>query len=82
MPLLAGAALMAANDHTVSTITAVILAVVGLAILALIVSNSAKSAGVITSGGTSLAQVICTALSPVMHGGDCLTPSVTSRVIF
>ena len=83
MPLLAGAALMAHGDHGASTITAVILAIMGLAIVVVIVSSSAKSATVATTGGSAIAQIICTALSPVTHAGcGKLTESVTSTIHF
>lgn len=84
MPILAGAALMASHsDHTVSTVTAVILALMGVSIIAVLVANSAKTAGVTTSGGTAIANIICTALSPVTHG-SCggLIPNVQSKITF
>jgi hypothetical protein len=71
------------SEHGISTVTAVILAMLGLAVVAVIVSKSAQSGAVATAGGTSLANIICTALSPVTTG-TCgnLIPYVTSSINF
>ena len=58
------------------------IAVLGLAIIAVLVSNQAQTAKVTTAGGTSLGQIICTALSPVVHGSCGLIESVTSTITF
>lgn len=72
MPLIAGAAIMATHtgDHGVSTAVAVTLALIGVAIVAVLVSQKAQTGAVATAGGTSLANVIKCALSPVT-GGTC-----------
>lgn len=56
------------------------MAIVGLAIVALLVSNSAVAGNVFTTTGSSLANVIRCALSPVT-GAGCGT-SVTSTIKF
>lgn len=72
-----------AHEHTVSTATAVILAFLGLAVIAVLVSSRAQTGTVATAGGTSLAQIICTALSPVTGGKGCgLIEQVTSTITF
>lgn len=70
------------SDHLVSTTTAVILAFLGLAVIAVLVSGSAKTGTVTTAGGSALGQIICTALSPVVHGNCGLIESVTSTITF
>ncbi|HEY6371852.1 MAG TPA: hypothetical protein VIX37_14825 [Candidatus Sulfotelmatobacter sp.] len=70
------------SDHVISTTTAVILAILGLAVIAVIVSGGAQTGKVTTAGGNSLAQIICTALSPVVHGNCGLIESVTSTITF
>lgn len=69
-------------EHTVSTITAVIIAFLGLAIIAVLVSGQAQTGKVTTAGGASLAQIICTALSPVVHSNCGVIESVTSTITF
>lgn len=71
------------SEHTISTITAVIIAFIGVAIVAVLVSGQAQTAKVASAGGTSLGQIICTALSPVVHGSGCgLIENVTSTITF
>lgn len=50
-------------------IVQVALAIVGLAILAVIVSNNANTAGVISSAGSAFASDLSAAVSPVTGGG-------------
>lgn len=52
------------ND-TIHAIGAIVAAIIGLAIVAVIVSKNAQSATVITSAGSSLSSVIQAAVSPV-----------------
>ena len=67
------------GDHTATTITAVILALLGVSIVAVLVSQSAQTATVTKAGGTSIGQIICVALSPVTGGtGGCGATSVSS----
>lgn len=51
-------------------ISSIFVAVIGLAIVAVIVSQRANSAGVISASGSSLAGVIAAAVSPVTGGGS------------
>lgn len=63
-------------------IVSVILAIIGVAVIAVIVSNKANTSNVLTSGGGAVSNFLCTALSPVT-GGSCgggLTPNVTSSI--
>ena len=51
--------------HLGDQITAILVAIVGVAIVAVIVSNRANTANVITSASGALANAIGTAVSPV-----------------
>ena len=68
------------NEHTISAIVSTVLAVIGLAIIAVLVSNAAQTGNVFTTTGRSIANVISCALSPVT-GAACGT-SVVSTVSF
>lgn len=59
------------NQHAISSGVAAILAILGLAIVAVMVSNAAQTGSVFTTTGASLANVIRCALSPVT-GGTCV----------
>lgn len=65
----------------------VILAIVGVAIIAVLVSKQAQTGSVVTAGGGAVSNFLCTALSPVA-GGSCggggggLIPNVTSSISF
>jgi hypothetical protein len=72
------------SDHTTTSIVSVLLAITGLAALALLVSGSASTSNVLGSFGSSISRMICVALSPVT-GGNCgggNTPSVNSTITF
>ena len=72
------------NEHTITAIVSVLLAVTGLAIIAVLVSKQANTTGVFTSGGGAIQQMICTALSPVTGNKNCRAgiPSVSSTINF
>ena len=52
-----------------SAITSIILAVIGVAIIAVLVSSQAQTGPVLTAGGTAISKVLGSALSPVTGGG-------------
>jgi len=56
-------------NHVWGGIIQVLLAIVGLAILAVIVSNNANTANVITSAGSAFASDLAAAVSPVTNSG-------------
>jgi len=62
------------------SIVTVLLAVIGVAIIAVLVSKQANTSSVLGAGGSALAQAIGCAVSPVT-GGSCGT-SVTSSISF
>jgi len=53
-------------------IVAVVIAIIGIAALAVLVSKQANTAGVLTAGGGALSNLLQTALSPVSSGGGGL----------
>lgn len=57
------------NDHLFNSIASILTAIVGVAILAVIVSKNANTAGVITAGGTAFATALGAAEAPVTGGG-------------
>jgi hypothetical protein len=62
------------------SIVTVLLAIVGVAVIAVLVSNKANTGSVLGAGGGALAQAIGCAASPVT-GGSCGT-SVSSSITF
>jgi PRD1 phage membrane DNA delivery len=67
------------TDHLITSIVSVLLAVIGLAIIAVLVSNGAQTGNVLGQGGSAFANIICKALAPVT-GSSCggVATSVTS----
>ena len=57
------------GDRTVTAIVSIITAIIGVAIVAVLVSNQAQTGSVITAGGTALGNVLKAATSPVSGGG-------------
>ena len=53
------------GDQLISSVVAVATAIVGLAVIAVLVSKQANTAGVISSGGSAFAQDLAAAVSPV-----------------
>jgi hypothetical protein len=70
-------------EHTITGIASVLLAIVGLAVIATLLSPKAQTGAVITASGSATQQALCVALSPVT-GQACgtLTPSVSSTISF
>ena len=57
------------SEQLVSSVTTVLLAIVGVAIIAVLVSKNANTSGVIGAGGSAFSQSLGTALSPVTGSG-------------
>lgn len=57
------------TDHLISSVVTVLTAIVGVAIIAVLVSNSANTSGVISSAAGGFAQDLQAAVSPVTGGG-------------
>lgn len=71
------------ESAVITSIVSVLLAVTGLAIIAVLVSGNSKTTGVLSAGSGAISQAICTALSPVT-GNSCssLTDNVTHSINF
>lgn len=61
------------NDHTITAIVSVLIAIVGLATISVLVSQSAQTSNVVNAGGNAFSRALCTALSPVTSGGGLLS---------
>ncbi len=57
------------GDQLISSVVTVATAIVGLAIIAVLVSRNANTSGVIGAGGSAFAQDIGAAVSPITGGG-------------
>jgi PRD1 phage membrane DNA delivery len=53
------------SDAIGSALVSIIMAIIGVAIIAVLVSKSAQTANVVSAGGTALSNVLGAALSPV-----------------
>lgn len=73
------------DDKTIHAGVAIVAAFVGLAMIAVLVSQKSQTAGVTQSAGSSLASALSCALSPVT-GASCgsrsLIPNVNSTIHF
>lgn len=58
------------SDQLITSVVTVLVAIVGVAIIAVLVSKNANTAGVISAGGSAFSQSLSTALSPVTGGGS------------
>lgn len=57
------------DNGIINSIVTVALALTGVAIIAVLVSNNANTSGVITSGGNAFTGALKAAISPVTSGG-------------
>lgn len=57
------------SDQLITSVVTVLTAIVGVAIIATLVSKNANTSQVIQSGGQAFSQALGTALSPVTGGG-------------
>jgi len=71
------------KGHTTTAIVSILLAVVGLAIVAVLVSRNAQTGSVLSMGGSAFSNVLCRALAPVT-GSSCGggIPNVSSTITF
>lgn len=70
-------------DHEAGTVAGVLIAVAGLAVIAVLVSSGSNTGGVLGSLGSSISQLICVATSPIT-GTSCgsLTANVSHTITF
>jgi len=60
------------GDQLITSVVTVLTAIVGVAIIATLVSKNANTSQVLQSGGQAFSQSLATALSPVTGGGGGL----------
>ena len=67
------------DEKTITAIVSVLLGIIGVAVLAVLVSKQSNTPNVFTAFGNSISQMICVATSPIT-GQQCksLTEQVTS----
>ncbi len=53
------------TDNLISSVVAVLTAIIGVALIAVLVSRNANTSGVISAGGSAFSGALGTALSPV-----------------
>jgi hypothetical protein len=58
------------SDDLITGVVSVLIAVVGVALISVLVSKNADTSGVITSGGNAFGNILGVAISPVMGGGS------------
>jgi len=57
------------GDSLITAVVTVLMAIVGVAIIAVLVSKNANTTGVISAGASGFSQSLSTALSPVTGSG-------------
>ena len=64
------------SDALINSIVTVLLAIVGVAVLAVIVSRNSNTTGVIQAGGSAFSGSLATALSPITGGQFAFNNSI------
>lgn len=59
-------------SDAVSSIVTILLAIIGVAIVAVLVSPSAQTGNVLMAGGGAFSNILSSALSPIQGGGGIL----------
>lgn len=57
------------GDKIITNIVSVVVAIIGVAIIAVLVSKRADTANVLTAGGKAFTSILGAAVSPVSGGG-------------
>lgn len=58
------------GDQLITSVVTVLLAIVGVAIIAVLVSKNANTTGVISAGASGFSSALGTALSPITGSGS------------
>jgi hypothetical protein len=58
------------GDKAITSVVVIITAIIGVAIVAVLVSRQADTANVLTAGGKAFSSILQTAVSPVTGGGS------------
>jgi hypothetical protein len=61
------------TDQLITSVVTVAVAIIGVAILAVLVSNNSNTVGVIKAGSAGFAQDLSVALGPVTNSGFTIT---------
>lgn len=64
------------GDQLIASVVTVLTAIVGVAIIAVLVSKQANTSGVITAGGNAFSTALGTAVSPITGGSGFAGGSV------
>ena len=57
------------SDHLIASVVTVLTAIIGVAIIAILVSRQSATVDVLRAGGGAFSDILGTALSPVAGGG-------------
>lgn len=63
------------GDQLIASVVTVLTAIVGLAVIAVLVSKQANTSGVIQAGGSAFSQSIAAAVSPITNGSGFSAPA-------
>lgn len=66
------------GDKAVTAIIAILTSIIGVSIIAVLVSNQANTSNVLTAAGTAFSNILKTAVSPVTGGSSSLGSSLGS----
>lgn len=73
---------MMSENKIIAAVVTVTIGIIGVAILALLVSKQSGTIPVIGASADALKRMLCTALSPVTGGNCGVTENVTSTITF
>jgi len=60
------------SDKIITGIVSILTAIIGVAIIAVLVSRNTETANVLTAGGKAFSSILSAAVSPVMGSGSTL----------
>jgi uncharacterized membrane protein (Fun14 family) len=69
------------GSEAIQAVVGIVTAIIGLAILSVLVSTKANTAGVITASGSALASDINAAVSPITGGSGLSVPTVQPTTV-
>lgn len=69
------------NERLITSVAWIVMSIIGVAIVAVLVSKQSSTAGVLGSIGTELSCSIGTAVSPITGAAGC-SPNVTSNISY
>ncbi len=57
------------TDHLVTSVVSVLMAIIGVAIIAVLVSRNSQTSNVLSAGGNAFSRILGTAISPTTGSG-------------